>query len=246
MDLNKMQSIVRDMPQYAELLTRYGLHFFLSEQVLGRFNGKGLKETGDIEQTVCTGVDSNNNNPSSSDIFSAVMREMTNPRLSKEEKLRLAILTLSSLHLSDSNLSKLKSQLTDPSDQRAFDNVIYLRVRNESSLGSTKSKLSSEEKKQYEKISKSSKYFLQRFVPKLTFLLEQLYAGRLNSSLYSSHAYPGGVSTKKLVSNELVSLRTRGLKEGTSIQNKEKLIVFVVGGLSYSEIRAVKDLGRQG
>ena len=92
------------MPQYTELLSKYSLHMYLIEKALGVFNQQNLKMTGDLEQTIATGVDGSNGTPSSSDIFNNVIKEMSGPRMSTQDKLRMAIVLVSSINLSEANI----------------------------------------------------------------------------------------------------------------------------------------------
>ena len=243
MDLNKMQTIIRDMPQYSELLTRYSLHMYLIDKALGTFNAKDLKTEADTEQLVATGVDSSSNIASASDIFNAAFRELTNPKISPTDKLRMAILVFASFYLNDTNYQKVRSCLADPSDLRVLDNLAYLGLRNEANQGAAKQRMTDDEKKFFKNVSKNSKFDLSRFMPRLYSLLEQVYSNKLNTNQYSLAAHPGGaVPAKKLLSTDLLSFKTNDIAKGSSAATKDKLIVFYVGGMTYSEVRVVKDL----
>ena len=240
LDLNKMQSIIRNMPQYGELLVRYSLHMYMAQKALDVFNGSGLKKVGDVEQTIATGVDSQSNLPSSSDIYSDAVKLLGDPMLPADFKLRLAILLNTSIDMNDQNFNIVKNSLSDSSDLKAVDNLVYLGVKNDNSKGKTKSKIPDEMKKVYKKISEDSKYDLTRFTPALTFLLEQIFSDKLNRNKYSSTFYPAASPTKKSLPSELSSFKTNNLSKGITTASKEKLIVFFVGGITFPEIQAAK------
>lgn len=247
LSINDMQKMIKDMPQYTELLTRYSLHMNLIGQCLESFNTLGLKLIGDVEQTVATGVDANGDSPSSSDIFASVIKTMGTTSMSPQNRLRLAMLTVSSLNLNEANMQKLKSLLMSPNDVKALDNLIYLGVRNDPSKGATKSKLSDEEKKYFKNYAKNAKYDLIRFTPRLQTVLEQLANNQLSVAQFNIQTVStmkGGVPTKKLLSNDLLAFKTGGGSKSTSLASKDKVIVFFLGGISHSEVRVVKELGR--
>lgn len=237
-----MQNIIRTMPQYSELLARYSLHMFLAQKVLGVFNSANLKNIGDLEQTIATGVDSNGDLPSSSDVFAQAIKAISDPTLPANLKLRLAILLNTSIDMNDRNFSTVKNSLNDNSDVRALDNLLYLGVRNDNSKGATKSKLPEDLKKAYKKFGDESKYDLTRYVPRLQFLLDQVYQDKIDKSRFSSVFYPLSGQTKSALPSNLGAFQTNSLSKAASPASKEKLIVFFVGGISYPEVRVAKQL----
>jgi len=241
LDLNKMQNIIRTMPQYSELLARYSLHMFLAQKVLGVFNSANLKSIGDLEQTIATGVDSSGDLPSSSDIFAQAIKVLSDPALPSNLKLRLAVLLNTSIDLNDRNLNSVKNSMNENSDVKTLDNLTFLGVRNDSSRGATKSKVPEELKKAYKKFGDDSKYDLTRFVPRLQFLLEQVYQDKIDKSRFSSVFYPLSGQTKSALPSNLGAFQTNNLSKA-SPASREKLIVFFVGGIAYPEVRVAKQL----
>lgn len=49
MDLKQMSDIVRTMPQYNELLSKYTTHMKIIEKSWGIFENKELRDVGDLE-----------------------------------------------------------------------------------------------------------------------------------------------------------------------------------------------------
>jgi syntaxin-binding protein 1 len=247
LSIDEMQRMIKDMPEYTELLTRYSLHMHIIGQCLDAFNVSGLKVIGDTEQTIATGVDGSLSTPSSAEIFTTATKIMSQGSVSASDKLRLAILVTSSLHMNDGNLNKLKSLLSDSSDLRALENLLYLGVRNDASRGATKSKLTDDEKKYFKNYARAAKYDLQRFTPRLQIVLEQLLANKLNRSEFNiqtvSTLKGGAPASKKLLSNDLLAFKSNNMGKKTTIDNKDKVIVFFLGGMAHSEVRVVKECG---
>lgn len=247
LSIDEMQRMIKDMPEYTELLTRYSLHMHIIGQCLDAFNVSGLKVVGDTEQTIATGVDGSLGTPSSSEIFTAATKLMSQGSVSPADKLRLAILVASSLYMNDANISKLKSLLSDSSDLRAFENLLYLGVRNDTTRGATKSRLTDDEKKYFKSYARAAKYDLQRFTPRLQSVLEQLLAGKLNKSEFNVQAVStlkgGAPTSKKLLSNDLLAFKSNNMGKKVTIENKDKVVVFFLGGMAHSEVRVVKECG---
>ena len=250
LSINDMQKIIKDMPQYTELLTRYSLHMYMIGKCLDTFNSAGLKQIGDIEQTVATGVDGEGDTPSSSDVFASALKAMSSAALSAQNKLRLAMLIVTSMHLNEANLQKVKSLLGSSSDVKAFENLLYLGVRNDPSKGATKFRLVDEEKKYFKNHAKNAKYDLIRFTPRLQPILEQLYNGQLSAGQFNTQTIStlkaGAAPAKKLLSNDLLAFKSSTNTKNPSLASKDKLIVFFLGGMSHSEVRVVKELGTFG
>lgn len=57
-DVEKMSEIIRMMPQYQQALNKYVLHMKLVEKCYKIFESRDLKEVGELEQSLATGVDS--------------------------------------------------------------------------------------------------------------------------------------------------------------------------------------------
>lgn len=245
--LDDMQKILKDMPEYKELATRYSLHFELIGKCLNQFNAMNLKIVGDAEQTVATGVDNSLSNPSSADAFNAAIKLLSDGTVKPVDKLRMAILIVSSMHLNAANLQKLKSLLPNAADVKVLENLVYLGVRNDPSKGATKFKLIDSEKKYFKSYAKAAKFDLQRFTPRLQQTLEDIYTNQLNKTEFNvqtvSSLKTGAPQSKKLLSNDLLVFKTGALNKHVKIENKDKLIVFFLGGMAYSEVRVVKECG---
>jgi syntaxin-binding protein 1 len=245
LDVDKMQSIIQQMPQYNEILSKYALHMHLIDQSFAMFNKLGLKEVGNLEQTVVTGVDATGGLPSSIEIFNSVVALMSGPKLAPQDKLRMAILLVSSVNLNEQNYSKLRNLLADPGDLKIFDNMLFLNLRNNTTLGASKSKLSDDDKKYFKAYMKTITYDLVRYVPKLQTVIDQMFNSKLNLKEYNSVSYPGASNPKNMLSNDLLAYKTNNLSKGVSLAEKNKLVVFSIGGLSHSEIRIVKEVGKR-
>jgi syntaxin-binding protein 1 len=243
MDLNKMQVIMRDMPQYTELLSKFTLHMFLIDKVYAVFQSTNLKQVGDSEISIATGVDSDGKVLSSSEIFALAIKELSAPTMSSDDRVRIAVLTMATMNLADKDYQKLKSLLADSSDTRVLENLTYLGIRNDPQ-GSTKSRLTDDEKKAYKAYAKDAAYNLSRYYPRLTPLLQSIMGNKLNSTIFSYECHPGVAPKKPVLSNDLLAFKTANISKGAPVSSKEKLIVFFLGGITYPEIKAAKEMGK--
>lgn len=231
--------MIRDYPQFVEVTSRLRLHQQLIEEATGKVELRGYRESAEAEVTVATGVNSNNEALSNSDIITIIQKEMRNPKFKDEDRARLAISVLCSMNLTQEQQNMVMNSCQDPKMHRSIQNMAYLGVRNEVS-SAAKLKVSDEEKKFFKDYAKTVKYLSGHYLPKLYFLLKNIEDGKVSETHYSVQRYPGTAPQKRLISMDLAANKTFNIGK-EKIDNKDKLIVFFVGGASYSEIRTVRD-----
>ena len=244
-DINKMQEIVRGMPEYTLTLKKYTLHMSLLDRLMGNFSKKNLKEIGDLEQTISTGVDSDEYKPSSSKIFQKFFEVLkNNPELSDDLKLRLSLLLYCNLSLSDSSKTKVKGVLDSELDKRCLLNLNYLNVDLAAPSKATKNKLSDGHKAEAKKKMRSEKYDLCRYTVPLDRILDEYLEGRMDQTKFESQLMPKGAKQKNYLPNNLAAFRSHNVSKKKRT-NRSKLVLFIIGGITYPEIRVLKTKGKR-
>ena len=104
-----MSEIVKSMPQYNELLNKYTLHMKLIEKSWAIFEKKDLREIGDLEQSLATGLDREGKAISPIKILNQVGMKILNETLDDFDKLRLLLITTIALEM----VEKDRRTLTD-------------------------------------------------------------------------------------------------------------------------------------
>eukprot|EP01017_Pseudomicrothorax_dubius_P045724 TRINITY_DN7946_c0_g1_i2.p1 TRINITY_DN7946_c0_g1~~TRINITY_DN7946_c0_g1_i2.p1 ORF type:complete len:358 (-),score=121.96 TRINITY_DN7946_c0_g1_i2:179-1252(-) len=247
MDLSKMSDILKGMPMYNELLAKYTLHMNLIDECNEKFNAKEIKEVAEIEQSLATGIDGAGKSVSQAKIMAQVVQRITSGKLTDDEVLRLLITAVTTLELTEKDRKTLTSSLP-PEDQRAVQNLIWMGISAQRSGGKkTQARVDELTKAKAKNKLKNMSFDLCRSTPLIEHIVLAVENQNFDRTKFESIVIPAGadVSGKKGVT----SLRKKNMKsnwdDGGDEKAKPKIIVVVVGGMTYAEIRAVKELERK-
>lgn len=256
-DVEKMAEIVRAMPQYQQILNKYVLHMKLIERCYKIFESRDLKEVGEIEQSLATGVDDEGHQTNSHKLFKNLLKKLESVNVFELDKLRLALIAVICLDMVQKDKDKLIERF--PFDlKKIFQKLIWLgidvgKTTEANKKGRTTKKINENIRKMAKnKLSTATldlcRYtgYLENFIP---VLLEELSKnGELNLPNFEKIS----INEQKMdtnISNLSKSLRINTneimLKEVDYEEKKnesQKLIIFITGGISYSEIRAIRNL----
>ncbi|EGR28704.1 syntaxin binding protein 1, putative [Ichthyophthirius multifiliis] len=89
LDFGKMQEIIRSMPQYQEQLAKYNMHMKLIGDIWKVFEDKNLKDLGELEQNLSTGIDGNGEKIKEKAIYGQALQIIQNDILNDYDKIRL-------------------------------------------------------------------------------------------------------------------------------------------------------------
>nr|CAH69616.1 Sec1-4 syntaxin-binding protein [Paramecium tetraurelia] len=247
LDLNQMSEIVKTLPQYNELLGKYTLHMKLIEKSWSIFENKGLKEIGEIEQGLITGIDGAGKSISTTKIQSAVATKLMSETLDEYDKLRLILLTSIGLEMSEKD-RKILTDKIKVEHQQAILNLIYLGV-NPQKGGQKKSKSSN---RINDDLKKQAKHKLASACTELsrnTPLIETLVEGFVESNYKKPQKFDSIIinedgagskgNGKSIRKGGQLARMMQNEDSDDTINYTPKLIIFVVGGISYSEIRSI-------
>ncbi|CAD8085369.1 unnamed protein product [Paramecium sonneborni] len=247
LDLNQMSEIVKTLPQYNELLGKYTLHMKLIEKSWAIFENKGLKEIGEIEQGLVTGIDGAGKSISTTKIQSQVATKLMSETLDDYDKLRLILLTSIGLEMSEKD-RKILTDKIKVEHQQAILNLIYLGI-NPQKGGQKKSKSSNrindDLKKQAKHKLASACTELSRNTPLIETLVESYIESnykkpqKFDSFIINEDGIGGKGSGKSIRKGGQLARMMQNDASDDTINYTQKLIIFVIGGISYSEIRSL-------
>ena len=92
LDFTKMSEIIRTMPQYENSLKKYTMHMKLIEDCWSIFEKKDLKDIGELEQTLATGIGQDGKSPSTSKLLQQISARMDSKVLDDYDKTRLVLI----------------------------------------------------------------------------------------------------------------------------------------------------------
>lgn len=179
--------MISKIPEYTLMLNKYTMHTELLNRIMAKFNEKNLKDIGELEMLLTTGVTDEGDKPDSKKIYNMVLAALKNTQqLDGDERLRLIALLLNNMNMKRDMRTPLEAFLQDPRDKQALLNLAYLGVDfSEPSSGGTKGRLSDAHKAQAKKKQKDEKYGLSRYTLPLEEILDNYLAGKLDKNFQS-------------------------------------------------------------
>ena len=140
-------------------------------------------------------------------------------------------------------MDQLKALLQSPEDRRLLTVLGHLGVDISESYKATKSTISDKEKAASKIRQKNAPYDLMRYAPKLEKILNDYMSESLNPTEFGSMLIPEGSKQTRIIKTDLRALRSKNISKGKK-NDQSKLVLFIIGGISYPEIRVFKQLGK--
>ncbi|ETW79215.1 hypothetical protein HETIRDRAFT_323546 [Heterobasidion irregulare TC 32-1] len=260
--LNDMKDMLASLPQYQEQREKFSLHLNMAQECMDIFERDKLPAVASVEQNCSTGVTADGKSPKH------LVEEMV-PLLDSREVINANKVRIIALYIQyregvpDEDRRRLyqHARLSLP-EQDAVNALVHLGVRISRGPGDKDIK-----RKLKHKMSNEEEYELSRYKPLLRTVLEEHVAGKLDQSLFpyvkdypsaaptapagrslrqtsaSSASSPGGAATAPATS--LRSAKPswhRAARPGAPPETRDRLLVFVAGGMTYSEMREAYQL----
>ena len=251
LDLKTMGEIVKKMPMYKELMGKYTLHMSLIEGCLKAFNAKDLKELGEIEQCLATGIDNTGQSVKNPKLISMIAQRMAYGKLESAEKLRLMMIASVALDLNEKDRKSLIQSLPD-NDKATLGKLFWLGI-DPNKVSSTKGKasdkssqISANAKNKLKNIS----FDLCRYTPVLENIANNVAANKIDKDQFGTinipKNYDGSIGQRSKITAGSASLRKGATKntnwnENMDERNQPKFIFFIIGGMTYAEIRILHE-----
>ncbi|KAG8767035.1 vacuolar sorting protein VPS33/slp1 [Ceratobasidium sp. 428] len=253
--LNGVKDMLAGLPQYQETWEKFSLHLNMAGECNKIFDQNNLSAVADVEQNCATGQTAEGKVPKS--VIEDLVMLLENRNLTSADKARLiALYVMYRDGVSDEDRRRLfqHAKLSNM-DQDAVNGLSYLgaRVTRTPADRDLKRRLKQKAAAQYD-------YDQSRYQPVLHTVLEDHFSGKLDasafpyvrdappsaaplgSSLGSFRASPQPAAQTGAAPTSLRSQRPGWHKapvRGAGEPVKQRVIVFMAGGMTYSEMRAV-------
>ncbi|KAH7097732.1 ras opposite [Auriculariales sp. MPI-PUGE-AT-0066] len=260
--LNDMKDMLANLPQYQEQREKFSLHLNMAQECMDLFQKQQLPNIGVLEQNCATGVTSEGKTPRT--LVDEMVPLLDGQDVSNENKLRIiALYVMYRDGVPAEDLRRLyqHARLTQK-EQDALNALAHLGLRLNRQPGDR-----DRGKKLKQKNNAEDEYELSRYKPLVHTMLEEHVAGRLDKDLFPYVREPapaggpgaggavGGVAARPVIAAQPTSLRSakpswhRAPRAGgVAEQQRQRLLVFMAGGMTYSETRtaytASEQLGR--
>ncbi|OJT06722.1 Protein transport protein sec1 [Trametes pubescens] len=252
-NLNDMKDMLANLPQYQEQREKFSLHLNMAQECMAIFERDKLPALATVEQNCATGVTAEGKAPKT------LVEEMV-PLLDSRDVINMNKVRIIALYIQhrdgvpDEDRRRLYQHARlSMAEQDAVNALVYLGVRISRQSGDKDTK-----KKIRQKPSNEEEYELSRYKPVLRTVLEEHVSSRLDPTLFpyvkdSPAAAPTPSSSLRSspAIQPAVSLRSqkpswhKAARGGnTQNDNRQRLIVFVAGGMTYSEMREAYALSK--
>ncbi|EGG19715.1 Sec1-like family protein [Cavenderia fasciculata] len=244
--LKEASDVIRNLPQYQEIMSKYSTHINLAEQSSQKFT-EDMANLAYLEQDMATGEDAKGSSPKN--IVGRLSSFLSEQRIEKNDKIRLLMMYIISQEgIKDVDRKKLMDlAMLNQQEQSAIANLYYLGV---TLMKGAKAKAKTNIQKQRKQETGSVPYEVSRYVPVVKDIAENLINDTLQDTDFPFvRDTPIAKTTAAPVSK--VSLKGKSNQPrwaDPAVQVEEtkytgsKLIIFIAGGVTYSEMRSIYEL----
>ncbi|KAL0953723.1 hypothetical protein HGRIS_004913 [Hohenbuehelia grisea] len=245
--LNDMKDMLANLPQYQEQREKFSLHLSMAQECMGIFERDKLPLVANVEQNCATGLTAEGKTPKN------LVEEMV-PLLDSRDVVNMNKVRVVALYIQhrdgvpDEDRRRLYQHARlNLAEQDAVNALVYFGVRITRASGDKDIK-----KKLKQKPNNDEEYDLSRFKPLLKTVIEDHFANKLDPTLFpyvkDSPSTAAPSPNIRAATPTTTSLRSqkpawhKAARPTTMSDTRQRMIVFVTGGMTYSEIREAYQL----
>lgn len=249
-NLNMIKDMLASMPKFQELKAAYTLHLAMAEDCMNTFQAHKLPELQSVEQSLATGLDEDFRKPKN--MLQEVVRLCDDEAITPEDRLRLITAWLIYRYgVVEEDLKRLLAHAGLPQDKLAtIENMELLGARILAPLKDDKKPplpLFPVDTTQ----ELNEEYGLIRYHSNVKHMLENLCKGELSAEVFpytippeSAQDDPAAVQNSLRAAKPSWANRT-GASAARRQDNKQRIIVFMAGGATFSESRACYEVSEK-
>ncbi|CAF0954834.1 unnamed protein product [Adineta steineri] len=236
--MKDLSIMIKKMPQYQKELNAYALHFNIAEQCMNAYNRDSGEKLCSVEQNLAMGTDAEGDRIK--DHMRNIVPLLLDTVIAIEDKLRIIMLYI--LHkngITEENLDKLLSHALIPTEKKAIiSNMQHLNlqiIQDQSRAGRRKNI------PQPRKERTETTYTNSRWTPYVKDIMEDIIDEKLDSRQFP---LIGGLRNVSANYSAQSSREFGGWMQNRkgAVRSGPRLIVFILGGVSYSELRCAYEV----
>ncbi|CAM5080927.1 unnamed protein product [Eretmochelys imbricata] len=242
-NIEDLSQILKKMPQYQKELNRYSTHLNLAEHCMQHFKGR-VEKLCSLEQDLAMGTDVDRKKIK--DPMKIILPVLLDPSVQAYDKIRIILIYIFLKNGVDKeNLTKLIQHANIQQQRDIINNLQFLGISLTMQFlggywnlaGATQSGQLRPERK----VRLESSYQLSRWTPMLKDIMEDIIEDKLDKNLWPFLSDPVPTTS----SQAAVSSRFRHWhknKPAAEYQTGPRLIIYVLGGVSMSEMRCAYEV----
>ena len=253
-----MIQAMKDMPEYKSMMKKYHKHMSLAQECMSRFAQKKLKDLGELEQDIATGL-TNDGKAVNQKLLLKQMQEMcVQPQVGPLDRLRLVMIYLTSMGALDPAIQRDLLAGVSPALQRAIQHLPKLGVDATATTAHSKERMA-----EFALRNKTIPLALMRYVPVLHHVIEQSVQYSLDEDRYPYVTPPPEEQRANMQAKVGRSARRKPGQAGAAAvgndwkreekdaggvpgaDRRPRFLIFVIGGLTFSEMRSAYEIAEQ-
>ncbi|KAI1735736.1 Sec1 family protein [Xylaria scruposa] len=243
--INAIKDMMAGLPQFTEMKEAYSLHITMAQECMNIFQHHKLADMSQIEQSMATGLDEDNRK--AKNVLHSVVRLLDDEAVSQSDRLRLIIMFL--LYRDGVILEDIKRLLAHASLPQQDGEIIS----NLENLGGRTTRRDLKEPKREDpplfpidtRIPIPEDSYMSRFSPAVKHMLEHLCRGALDQTSFPYVKPPLDPNEDAMIGQgSLRAAKPSWAGAGRRVaDNRQRIIVFMAGGATFSESRACYEVG---
>ncbi|VDP42348.1 unnamed protein product [Soboliphyme baturini] len=237
--IKDLSNLIKKMPQYQKELNKYSTHLHLAEKCMQKYQS-GIDKLCKVEQDLAMGTDAEGERIK--DPVKLLTPLLIEPAVDQQDKIRLVLLHILTRNgIPDENLNRLLQHANiPPTEKSTIVNMSFLGLNITSDAG--RRKVWTPNRK--ERVGEQT-YQTSRWTPVLKDIIEDAIDDKLDQKSVPFLAGRQTVPTYRTPTSARYGQWHKERGQQIQYRSGPRLIVFIVGGVTYSEIRCAYEVTRE-